>query len=315
MKRLLLILALLISTPHYADALLITLSKSTSVDGKTITLGDIATFDEQDDFTRALSTLKIRQAPPPGESLHLRSIKIKQYLVSKEPALLDASWQGSPTVTVHRSGVTIGPDQIQTAIDDYIASNRNNLPPAEIRFIPNSLPLPFKVPTGNLSHEVFPSNPGIIGSSRFSIIFRVDGHVVKNMSVRGKTETLARVVVTSKLLKRGHHLAYEDLTTAVVDIGKLGSSSNAIEDFVGKKLKRSLRAGDVVRASMVETPPVVRRGERVKIVIQTGQLLLTATGLAHSDGGINQMVRVKNINSNKTIYCRVTAPGIVEVLL
>ena len=315
MKRLLLIFALLVSCPDHAHALLITLNQSSSVDDKTITLGDIATFDEQSDLTRALATQQIGQAPPPGESLQLRSIRIKQYLVAREPALRDASWQGPPTVTVHRRGVTVGPDQIQSAIDDYIMSNRNNLPAAEVRFIPNALPLPFKVPTGSLTHEVFPSNPGIIGSSRFSIIFRVDDQVVNNMSVRGRTEALAQVVVSAKLLKKGDHLAYEDLTTAVVDISKFAGGGDAIEDFVGKRLKRNLRAGDIVLASMVETPPVVRRGERVKIVIQTGQLLLTATGLAHTDGGIDEMIRVKNISSNKTIYCRVAAPGLVEVLL
>ena len=285
------------------------------MDSKTITLGDIASFDENNDFTHALATQPVRQAPPPGESINLRSIKIKHYLVSRQPLLADAKWKGPPTVTVQRRGVTIGTTQIQAAIDGYIVENRNNLPTADIRFIPNALPLPFMVPTGNLTHEVIPSNPGIIGSSRFSIIFRVDGQVVKNMSVRGRTEALAEVVVTAKPLKKGHHISPNDLTTAVVDISKQGTSSKAIEDFVGKKLKRSLRAGNVVLTSMVETPPIVRRGERVKIVISTGHLLLTATGLAHSDGAVDEMIRVKNINSNKTIYCRVAAPGLVEVLL
>jgi flagella basal body P-ring formation protein FlgA len=66
---------------------------------------------------------------------------------------------------------------------------------------------------------------------------------------------------------------------------------------------------------MVKALPVVRSGERVKIIITSGSMILTATGLAYSDGQINQMIRVQNLRSRKIVYCRVAAPGLVEVLL
>jgi len=51
------------------------------------------------------------------------------------------------------------------------------------------------------------------------------------------------------------------------------------------------------------------------MVIESGTLHLTATGLAHSDGKLDQMIKIQNINSSKTVHGRVTGPGIVEVLL
>ncbi len=44
-------------------------------------------------------------------------------------------------------------------------------------------------------------------------------------------------------------------------------------------------------------------------------MLLTATGLAHSDGKIDDLIRVQNLNSNKVVFGRVAGPGIVEVIL
>ena len=186
---------------------------------------------------------------------------------------------------------------------------------AVIRFIPASHPLPFTLPKGKLSCDVIPSNPGILSSSRFSLIFRVDDKVVKNMSIRGKIEARANIITTAIPVKKGTILAPRHLKETVMDISEIKDPGFSADEFLGKKIKRSLRAGSPVNVSMVESLPVIHRGEKVKIVIQSGAMLLTATGLAHSDGKKNDLIRVQNINSNKVIFARVAAPGIVEVIL
>jgi flagella basal body P-ring formation protein FlgA len=315
MIKTLVLCCLLVSIGQTAEALQITFRQNSSVDASVIRLGDIARFDEQTEMTRALATLEVGQAFPPGEKTTLSSLAVKDSLTARHSLSGDIVWSGSPTVTVLRRGESIGPERIETIIAEFIKASKNNLPEAEIRFVPSSLPLPFMLPTGELSHEVFPSNPDILGSSRFSIIFRIDGNVVKNMSVRGKIEALAQVVIAAGPLKRGEILRPQHLNTAMMDISSINNPGMAVEEFIGKKLTRNLRAGAPVLLSMVEALPIVQRGERVKIVVNSGALHLTATGLAHSDGIMHQMIRVQNINSNKIIYCRVAAPGLVEVLL
>lgn len=315
MKKLVFTIFLLLSLVQTAAALEITFKKSCSVDDSVIRLGDIAGFDEETEMSRALASQIVGQAPAPGEKISLHSLDVKQLLDADQALPREIHWTGSPDVSVIRLGETIGPEKIKGIIANYLRRNQNNLPDAEVRFIPGALPLPFTLPRGELSWEVIPSNPSILGSSRVSIIFRVDGKVVKNMSVRGNIEALAEVVVAATALRRGEILSLRDLTTRVMDIGSLDKPGLDTKDLVGKKLQRTLRAGSPVLLSMVEALPVVRRGERVKMVINSGALHLTATGLAHSDGALDQMIRVQNISSNKTVYCRVAAPGIVEVIL
>ncbi len=315
MGKVFLICCLILGLVQTADALEITFNPSGSVDDSVIRLGDIVSFDEKTEMTGALATVIVGQAPAPGEKISLSSLSVKEHLLANQPLPQETRWIGSPTVSILRLGVTIGPERLQAIIAEYIENNKNNLPEAEIRFIPNSLPLPFVLPTGDLTQEVIPSNPGILSSSRFSIIFRVDNKVVKNMSVLGKIEALAPVVVSTGSLKRGTILRPENLTKTAMDIGTMNSPGFDMDNFIGKKLNRSLRAGTPVLLSMVEALPIIQRGERVKIVINSGALHLTATGLAHSNGILNQMIRVQNINSNKIIYCRVAAPGLVEVIL
>lgn len=315
MTRILLVITCLFSLAQTAYALQITFSPSCAVDDSVIKLGDIAVFDEETEMARALATLPVGQAPAPGDEAILRSQSIKEYLISSQSLSQDIHWSGSPTVTVLRRGIAVGPEMLSTLIAEYIARNAGNLPEAEIRFVPSALPLPFTLPNGDLSHEVVPSNPGILSSSRFSIIFRIDGQVVKNISVRGKTEAFSQVVVAAGPLKKGQVLTPSDISTALMDISDMNNPGLELEDFIGKKLQRSLRAGSPIFASMVETLPLVHRGERVKIVINSGPLHITASGLARSDGIQDEMIRVQNLSSNKIIYGRVAAPGLVEVML
>lgn len=315
MRKIFIILCLLISTVQLADALEISFKANGSVDDTIIRLGDIVSFDQQTEMTKALATLPVGQAPAPGEMSTLRAMSIKEFVVTSQSLSQDIQWTGPPTIKVLRNGMTIGPERIQKIIADYLKKNHNNLPEAEIRFVPDSLPLPFSLPTGDLSCEITPSNPGILGSSRFSIIFRVDNTIVKNMSVRGVIEAMAQVVICTSSVKRGEILRPQHLKTALMDISSIDNPGFEPDDFIGKKLKRSLRPGSPVLLSMVEALPIVRRGERVKIVINSGLMQLTATGLANSDGALDEMIRVRNISSDKIVYCRVAAPGLVEVML
>ena len=315
MTRALLTILLLLGLLESSPALEITFNQSAQVDDSVIRLGDVAKCNEQSPLAEALASQPVGQAPAPGESLVLRSQNIKQYLLANRSLPGDISWNGSPTIQVSRQGVIISADRIQTIIAEYISTNKKNLPKADVRFIPNSMPLPFTVPKGNLAYDVIPSNPGILNSSSFSIIFKIDGKVVKNMSVRGKIEALAKIVVAAESLKKGLVLQPQHLNIVAMDINEIASPALDSHDLIGMQLTRALATGSPVLESMVEALPVVRRGQKVKIVVETGSLHLTATGLAHSDGKLDQMIKIQNIDSNKTLHGRVTGPGVVEVIL
>ena len=306
-------MVLVLSQPVYAFD--VTFKKKATVDEPLVTLGDVASIDTISEMGKALLTIPVANSPKPGEKAYFRSVNIKKYLSSNQSLPDDIVWKGSSSVEVTRSGITIDSQRMLEYISNYLRSQKNSLPLAIIRFIPTSHPLPFTLPKGELSCDVIPSNPGILSSSRFSLIFRIDDKVVKNTSIRGKIEARANIVTTAIPVKKGTILAPHHLNETVMDISDLQDPGFSVDEFVGKKIMRTLRAGSPVKVSMVESLPVIYRGQKVKIVIQSGGMLLTATGLAHSDGKIDDLIRVQNINSNKVIYGRVAAPGIVEVIL
>ena len=295
-------------------ALDITFLQSSSVNKDTVLLADITSVSDKTPLAQALGSQIVGTAPAPGLAnvLDAREI-ISKIEKSHNSKLAGVTWKGSPLITVSRDSVTITTEKIQQIINEFIAENAHRLPDADITFTPESLPLPFEIPTGALSWDVVPSSPDIIGSTRFSIIFKVDNKVRKNFSVKGQTKAITTVVVTNRRLKYGEIVTPEMLSVADRDISSVKSFATDTSEVVGSVVKRNIMKGAVIGPEYVELPPVIRKGEFVKIVVNHSGLVLTATGIARANGHMDEVIRVKNASSNKLIYCRVQAPGLVEV--
>ena len=305
------IATLLLAVPCYS--LEVSFKQQANVTKNNIILGDIATFDEDSDLSASLATKIIGNSPEPGETIHLISIDIAKSILRKTPLSNSTKWSGSPSVAVTRKGQQINAEQMLQAISKHIQSRKHELPKADISFKPQSLPLPFMLPQGELSWEVVPSDPNVLNSSRFSLIIRVDGRVRKNISILGDVQALAPVAVASANLRRGAILTPSNVTLTVRDLSKYKNPCISLRSILGKRLKHTVRSGNVVEGDDVEFPPLVLKGQLVKIILSQGPLHLSATGVARMSGKLNEIIRVQNVSSNKLIFCRITAPGLVEV--
>lgn len=287
--------------------------QSATVEKESIRLGDIVRFNQENETTKALASLVVGDSPQPGERILLRSVTIRNTLLRNHAIPGGTQWRGSGTVSVFRKGQRLESGQILGYIDAYLQENSALLPQAAIRFLPQSAPMPFALPTGDVSCEVIPSHPGILRSSRFSLIFRIQERTVKNISVRGKIEAVANVAVARKNLQRGEAISSESYRLSSLDISRIPDAVIDPALLNGKKLLYPLRPGQPIRTSMLEEIPVIFKGEPVKITIRSHSMLLTATGFALTDGAKNAVIRVQNNNSRKILRAQVVGPGVVEI--
>lgn len=221
-----------------------------------------------------------------------------------------AASQAGPTVA---TVATVAPEQVRACLEDFLHSKKAFLPQARIGFRSLELPEPFQVPAGKLSCEVLPSDPRILGSRRFNLIFRIDGQVVKNTTLRGELEAIAPVVIAAGELRRGTILAERDLNVAELDLAGLRNPCADPKELLGKTLKRTVRLGEPIDRQAVEFPAVIKRGDLVTITARKGALMLTATGVAREDGNAGATITVRNSASQKDVQARVSSPGAVEV--
>jgi len=123
-----------------------------------------------------------------------------------------------------------------------------------------------------------------------------------------------RVLIASRRLGRGEVIAESDLRWRELPASQV--PREAVEDpaeLVGRTTARSISAGSAWRPELVTDPPLVARGELVRIQMQSGALRIDALGEARSDGRVGQRLRVLNPDSKREIVGILAADGVVHV--
>jgi flagellar basal body P-ring formation protein FlgA len=134
----------------------------------------------------------------------------------------------------------------------------------------------------------------------------------ERVRVTGRVRRMLDMPVLNRLVAPGETIAAQDIETIALPADRLTQAFVVgIADLVGKTPKRSLRPGEPIRPSDVQTPIVIRRGELVTVVLQSATLLLTAQAKALEDGAQGQAIRVSNTRSGKTLDATVNGPGTV----
>ncbi len=304
------LLSLLIATPGFS--LHIQLHEEALVTENFIRLGDIATITPDNDEAKQWTNRQVNRSPALGESkiIYANSlIESFQYVKGADTI----QWSGPENITVKRKGQTVSKEQLKQIIAEFLQQNQDKLPQADMRFTSVRAPEKIILPDGDIIYTVTPSKPGILGSTSFSIIFQLDGKTVKNCTVRGKLEAISEVVTAAVNVRRGTILTADKIKLARVDISNLDATYPATDMVIGMQATRTIRAGRAIDDKNVEIAPVIKKGERVKIVASKGSLQISTNGIAIMDGRPGDFIRVKNTNSSKLVYCQVYAPGIVYV--
>ena len=288
----------------------ITLRADVTVNSTQITLGDVAILSPPQ---ARLSKKRLARAPAPGKKMVIERAQIARQLEQNGIDAASLRWHGAAQVVVRRGARRFTAADVQHYIESYLRREQRRFPGISFKFIPQGRVKSFNLPSGSLQVEVIPALAGLLGSRRFTLICRVDGRVVRNLSVSGKLQAVADVVTARHNLRRGQIVSDADVAVTRLDISKLRDPLFSVDDVVGKRVARALRRGQVVQAKNLDIPPLIKKGNLVKIVASRGALLLTATGIARQDGRMGDVIKVTNASSHKTVLGKITGPDRVEV--
>jgi flagellar basal body P-ring formation protein FlgA len=115
-------------------------------------------------------------------------------------------------------------------------------------------------------------------------------------------------------MQAGTVLTESDIRTARRWVRRIHPQSLAsMEAAAGKRLTIQVASGTEILATMLKEVPLVRRGKMVKMVFDNGPMQIVTVGMSEEDGIAGNIIRVKNITSNKVIYARVLSDSIVGI--
>jgi flagella basal body P-ring formation protein FlgA len=136
----------------------------------------------------------------------------------------------------------------------------------------------------------------------------------KNVYISFRVQSKKKLFVLKQSVKRGDILRSGDILvkdTFITENG--GVYPTRIEDVIGKAVKKDVAAGNTITCQILEDSFVVQRGDAVNIVAENKTLSIQTKGRTLEKGRVGDLVRVKNLTSDKEIVGRVAGSGTVKV--
>lgn len=142
-----------------------------------------------------------------------------------------------------------------------------------------------------------------------------DGRVLRKFSGAVRLDREVRGVQVTRVIRRGEEIAEADVRPMTGRLSEL--DRGAIDDpsvVVGSVAKQEMRPGRWVTEQMTEVPKIVKRGQGVTLRLARGPISIVTSGITSEAGARGQVIKVKNVQSNREVYARVVSSDEVQVI-
>lgn len=172
------------------------------------------------------------------------------------------------------------------------------------------------LPPGKRTTRVV-ARPGerYLGRVSLQIEFFVAGKKVSSTEVSATVSLLETVVHTVRAVRRNTVIGPEDVELKRITVTDSDQDFfTESEDVEGMQAARNIAAFQPVRRGDVTEAFVVRRGDTVTIIYDAPGFKVTARGVARQNGIQDQIIRVVNAESNRSVECRVVDSQTVQAI-
>lgn len=168
--------------------------------------------------------------------------------------------------------------------------------------------------------------PATTGSLRWSLPNIKRGHPFrisliaeqgqKRWYVPVRVHWWAKAIVMLRAIPARTLLTPDMMSKKLTDIaGHSGHWWDNSKHLVGMRLTRPLGKGDIILSSYVKQPPLIKRGDIVQIVLDSGMIRIRAEGKALRTAQKGERLLVKNLRSDEIIQATAERTGVVRVIL
>lgn len=289
---------------------------SAEVMGSDILLSDIAEVQgDNADLVRELGALRVGHAALPGFAIniptpHLRVAVFKPYYNQGRNIILDGA---RDVVVKTRSRTLYGvslTEQIRSVLSGMLPWPTHKL---QITF--SSIPDELLIPDENYSLTLeTASDCDFRGNEPMQAVLSHEGVEIKRFPFNVKIRLFETVCVAGQKLKRKAPLEPEDIRMETRDITEVRNKIfTSPLDLSGKILARTLLVGAILTDEVIDSPPLVKRGDKVRIISREKSAMVSIDGIARKDGRMGEKIPVRNSLNNRLTDAWVCGEGEVSL--
>ncbi|MDG0817014.1 flagellar basal body P-ring formation chaperone FlgA [Bdellovibrio svalbardensis] len=119
--------------------------------------------------------------------------------------------------------------------------------------------------------------------------------------------------VTTRMISQGERVKPEDLRMSMLDVTFAKDAGLRMEDIQGQLAARTLPVGSPVWTSDLRREPAAKKGQIVKALVGNQDFEITVNVECQDNGVIGDLVKVKNLDTQKVLSALVTDKGVVKL--
>jgi len=287
--------------------------KKVWVSNPRIYLKDIATINAPAHLSEKIADIYLTYAPKPGKKKDLKA----DWIDSRIRALSfyeDIELSIPINVEIIRASQMVSQEDYFNYFNDYIAKHIGENVRFEVsRFqVKGNTPLPVGRLTVNVQRQ---ASVDLRGYVSLTVSILVNDNFVQRVGLSGWIDRFEDIVCAARPLSRNHIVSRHDVLLNARNVSKIKDMYyTRVADVLGKQIKRKVGNGAIIFSSLIETPPLIYKGDKVTIIAESNTLIVKTMGIALSDGYAGEQIRVKNTMSNKVIQASVVNANTVKVL-
>lgn len=133
--------------------------------------------------------------------------------------------------------------------------------------------------------------------------------------IQASVQVFEPVVVATRTLRRGERLTAADIRLEERDVSLLRDTVYRDPARAeGMALRRTVTAGSPLTGQSVTEPVLIRRGDTVTLIAESGTVSIRHQGVALQDGVMGKRISVRNRRSERVIQATVTGTGRARVV-
>lgn len=281
-----------------------------------VTLGDIAKIEGEDQGqVNEIKSLLLTQLSSSAQSKIISRAMIVSILKRSRVEMNEMDFTAPETIDISRNMMKVEAQFIEERakefLQEYFQERTGEASITNIVCQEKDLSLP----QGNLEVSFPPFNrtPGT-GTVFIHAHLLVDGKLAKKVKVVAQVNITEEMAVATRAIEKGDILTPADFTMET----RVANRENPKllrdpEEVLGKRAIRRISSGSFIQENMLDTPPLVKKKDQVKIVLESKFLKISTIGIAQENGAMGNYIQVMNLDSQKLIAAKVIGENLVKV--
>lgn len=153
------------------------------------------------------------------------------------------------------------------------------------------------------------------GNCWVRVFFYTDNAVVYTATLNAQVSWYQEMFVSTRAIPRGEPLTPDLFTVLRREVTSTADPAiTSLDEIDGQEAARTIPQGKALTFSMVKPEEVIKRGDQVTIFYQSGNLQITASGEAREAGARGEVIKIKNLATNRIISAEVQDEQTVKVI-